>query len=668
MSGIPADRIWYGGDYNPEQWPESVWSEDVRLMREAGVNVATVGVFSWALLEPRPGHYDFGWLDRIVDLLHDNGISVDLATATASPPAWLASRHPESLPVAADGATLWPGSRQAYCPSSVAYRKHSVALVRQLAQRYADHPAVVMWHVNNEYGCHVPACYCDVSAAAFRQWLQNRYGSLARLNEAWGTSFWSQRYDDWDEILPPRRTPTTGNPTQALDFRRFSSDALLDCHRAEVQVLRELSPDTPVTTNFMGFFPPLDYWQWARHEDVVSLDSYPDPAMPGSHRSRAAEGDLMRSLGGGRPWILMEQATSNVNWRDRNAAKPPGRMRLDSYQALARGADGVMFFQWRASRFGAEKFHSAMLPHGGTGTRVWREVTELGAELQRLDAVVGTRVRAQVAIAFDWHSWWAAEQPAHVDNRTDVLALVAQWHRALYEANIAVDFVHPEADLSGYRVLLVPQLYLVTDRAAEGIGRFVADGGRLLMSYLSGLADADDHIRLGGYPAPFTELLGLVVEEFTVQPAGRENRVSWAGASHPCSAWSDVITATGAQVLATFEGDYYAGRPALTRNTHGAGTAWYVGTRLDAPATTELIAQVCADAGVEPVVRAPDGVEAVRRQDADRSFLFLLNHSGEAREVELRRPARSLLDGTDGLLRVTLPPAGVTVLEEPSPA
>ena len=276
-------HIFYGGDYNPEQWPEETWPEDARLMNEAGVNLVSLGIFSWARLEPRPGAYDFAWLDRAMDLLHEHGIKVDLATATASPPPWLAALHPESLPVTADGVTLWPGARQQYCSSSAAYRDAAGALVRRLAERYRDHPVLALWHGNNEYGCHVAACYCDTSAAAFRAWLHERYGTLDRLNDAWGTAFWSQRYDRWEEITPPRTAPTFSNPTQQLDFQRFSSDALLALFAMERAILAEVTPDVPVTTNFMGFFKPLDYWAWAAREDIVSHDSYPDPSDPRAH-------------------------------------------------------------------------------------------------------------------------------------------------------------------------------------------------------------------------------------------------------------------------------------------------------------------------------------------------------------------------------------------------
>ncbi len=351
-------HILYGGDYNPEQWAEEVWRDDVRLMRDAGVNLVSLGIFAWARIEPRPGAYDFDWLDRIMDLLDQHGVRDALATATASPPPWLARRHPESLPVSADGTTLWPGARQHYCPSSQAYRTAAAALVRRLAERYGHHPALALWHINNEYGCHVAQCYCDASAEAFRTWLQRRYGTIEGLNEAWATTFWSQRYDAWEEINPPRTAPSFVNPTQQLDYKRFSSDALLELYTMERDVVRALTPAVPTTTNFINF--GLDYWRWAEQEDIVSFDSYPDPADPRAHVTAALHYDIMRSLKAGQPWILMEQTPSLVNWRARNVLKRPGQMRLWSLQAVAHGADGVMFFQWRQSAAGHVRSSSSL--------------------------------------------------------------------------------------------------------------------------------------------------------------------------------------------------------------------------------------------------------------------------------------------------------------------
>jgi beta-galactosidase len=660
---FPLNAMAYGGDYNPEQWPEEIWQEDVRLMQEAGVTLVSLAIFAWAKLEPRPGQYDFAWLDRIMDLLHAGGIRVDLATATASPPPWLARQHPESLPVSAAGVTLWPGGRQQYCPSSRAYREAAQSLVRRLAERYKDHPALALWHVNNEYACHVSECFCDESARDFRRWLRRRYASLDALNAAWGTAFWSQQYGDWDEIQPPRAAPTYQNPTQQLDWRRFSSDALLECYELERAILKELTPDVPVTTNFMHGFKPLNYWQWAAREDLVSLDMYPDPTEADAHIYAALNYDLMRSLGGGRPWLLMEQATSQVNWRPHNLIKTPGQMRLWSHQAIARGSDGAMFFQWRASKAGSEKFHSGMLPHGGTATRTWREVVALGQELRRLDPLRSTRVRAEAAIVFDWESWWALELDSKPSADLRLLDQLRAYYDALFGRNVTVDFVPPGGDLAGYRLVLVPNLYMVRDAAAQELERYVAAGGTLVMSFFSGIVDEHDHIRLGGYPAPFRRLLGLRVEEFTPYAPGATNRLSLDdGASYACDQWSDIIELEGATALAQYTDEWYAGRPAITRHAFGRGAAFYLGTRPEPAGMAWLLDQACREAGVEPAAVVPAGVEALLRRSGDTTLLYLLNHSHAPVEIALEAPAHDLISGRrhDGAL--TLDPQGVAVL------
>jgi beta-galactosidase len=659
----------YGGDYNPEQWPEEIWEEDVRLMREAGVNLVSLGIFSWAKLEPRPDEYDFGWLDRIISLLHENSVMVNLATATASPPPWLAALHPDSLPVTQNGVVLHPGARQHYCPSSAAYKVRAAELVRRIADRYKDHPALGMWHVNNEYGCHVAECYCDASAEHFREWLRTRYGDLDALNEAWGTAFWSQRYGEWREIPPPRSAPTFANPTQQLDFRRFSSDALLGLYEMEKEILQEATPDIPITTNFMGFFKPVDYWKWAPREDFVSDDSYPDPSDPEAHIGAAMSRDLMRSLGGGAPWVLMEQTTVRVNWRKRNVPKRPGEMRLWSYGAVARGAEGIMFFQWRQSKAGAEKFHSAMVPHGPTeNSRSWREVSLLGAELGRLDELLGARGVAETAILLDWESWWALELDSKPSAAVRMREGLYSFYKPLYEAKIPVDFAHPGSDLSTYRLVIAPNLYLVTDDSVDNILQYVSDGGTLLMSFFSGIVDGRDHIRLGGYPAPFRELLGLRIEDFVPMATGEANRLDTTdGESYGCDMWADLIHLEGAEPQASYTEDFYADTPAVTRNVFGEGAAYYLGTRPEELYTKSLLQRVYEEAGVKPTADVPPGVDAVRRKTEDASFLFLLNHNKEAVEVRVPNPGQDLLTGTEHDSQLIVDPLGVAILQEITP-
>ncbi|MDG4750249.1 beta-galactosidase [Micromonospora sp. WMMD718] len=664
MRNWHGDGIWYGADYNPEQWPEQTWAEDVELMRRAGVNLVSVGIFSWALLEPAPGRYVFDWLDRAIDLLHDGGISVDLATATASPPPWLAHRHPETLPRRADGTVLWPGGRQAYCPSSPVFRDHSLALVEAVARRYARHPAVVLWHVSNELGCHNVHCYCDVSAEAFRGWLRERYGDLDSLNAAWGTAFWSQRYHDWAEINPPRTAPTFANPTQQLDFLRFSSDEQRAQLRAERELLNRLVRQ-PVTTNFMigTGIKYLDYHSWASDVDVVSNDHYLTAADPQPQVNLALAADHTRGVAGGAPWLLMEHSTSAVNWQPRNVAKTPGQMRRNSLAHVARGADGVLFFQWRASRAGAEKFHSALVPHAGPDTKVFREVCRLGADLRALAEVRGSRVDADVAILFDYEAWWGAELDSHPSVDVTYTDRLSALHAALWRAGVTADVVHPSADLSRYRLVVVPTLYLVRDADADALRRFVEAGGTAVVTYFSGIVDEHDHIRLGGYPGAFRDLLGVRVEEFFPLREGETVRLDDGARA---DVWTEWLHAEGADVLAAYTDGPLPGVPALTRHAVGAGAAWYVGTRLDDEATDRLVARLLAETGVRPPVRAPAGVEVVRRRSADRSWLFVVNHTTEP--ARLAVSGVELLGGArcDGELEV---PAGevAVVREEPAP-
>ena len=653
----------YGGDYNPEQWPESVWVEDARLMREAGVNVVSLGIFSWAKLQPTEKRFDFGWLDRVMDLLADHGVSVCLATATASPPPWLSRKHPEMLPVTADGVTLQVGSRQQYSPSSPTYKKYAAALVRRLAQRYRGHRALVSWHINNEYACHMQECHNADSTRAFRAWLRAKYRTLPALNAAWGTAFWSQVYSDWEEIFTPRKAPYHCNPTQCLDFKRFTSDAFLALYRMEAAILRGATPEIPITTNLMGFFKPLDYRAWAAEFDYVAWDSYPDPVDEAAARHAGAVGhDLMRSLKPERPFVLMEQATSAVNWRPVNLPKRPGLMRLQSLQAVARGADGVMFFQWRASKAGAEKFHSALVQHvPPQHSRVFAEVNALGAELKKLRPLAGSLVRNRVAIAFDWHAWWAVELESK-PGRIDYAAWAQALHRWFYTNNIGVDFVHPDSDLASYRLVVAPALYLLTKKSAANLTAFTARGGTLLATYFSGIVDENEHVVLGGYPALLRKTLGLWVEEWAPYPDGRTNGVRFAGSARKfsCDHWCDLLHLEGAKALAFYTGDFFAGRPAVTRNQHGRGAAYYLGTRLDAPGLDALLARVANEAKIVAPLKAPAGVEVTQRGN----FLFALNHTDRSVKIPLGRyRGRSLLAGRKVAQDLHLAPLEVAVLQ-----
>ena len=655
-------RLSFGGDYNPEQWPPAVWDEDVRLMLEAGVDLVTVGVFSWAHLEVAPGDYRFEWLDDVLGRLSSAGIGIDLATATASPPPWLTALHPEMLPMTREGTRLWPGGRQGFCPSSPVYREHAVALCSKLAERYRDLETLRLWHVGNELGCHNALCFCDVSAAAFRVWLQKKYGDLEELNRAWGTAFWSQRYTDFEEILPPRTAAAVANPTRELDFRRFSSDELLANFVAERDVLHQVSPGVPVTTNFMitEHIREMDYWAWAREVDVVSNDHYLIAADPDAHTELAFCADLTRGVAGGRPWLLMETSPGAVNWQPRNIARRPGELLRSAIQHVARGADGILFFQWRASQAGAEKYHAGILPHAGTDTRIWRESVELRQVLDAVAEVEGSVVHNRVVMLFDWHAWWACELDSHPSADVTYLDRAHALHRSLTDAGVGVDFAHPEDDLTGYDLILVPTLYTVTDAAASRLKEAVEGGATALVTYFSGIVDEFDHVRLGGYPGSYRDLLGIRVEEFLPL---REHEGVTLSNGWTADVWTEHLHLDGAEAVAHYLDGPAQEVPAVTRHTVGQGSAWYVATRLDRDGGDALVALLLEAAGVEPIARVRPGVEATRRESDDgRSWLFVVNHTDEPAQVDAR--GVDLVTGSTVEERLTVPAGHVAVVRE----
>ena len=652
----------FGGDYNPEQWDRAVWDEDVRLMREAGVNLVTLGVFAWASLEPEPGTFTFGWLDEVMDLLQAGGISVDLATPTAAPPAWLAQAHPETLPVAEDGHVFGFGNRLQFDPTSLVYRDRAAAITRALAERYSAHPALAMWHIGNEYG---PVAYTPSSAAAFRAWLRRKYGDLDALNDAWYTRFWGQRYTSWDQVGPPELPRSWSNPARRLDFTRFTSDALLECYIAERDIVRTYRDDIPVVTNYMCFYKRADYWRWAREQDAVALDSYPDPGQEDSRIAASLNFDLMRSLRG-EPWLLMEQAVSAVSqWRV-NRPKRPGQLRLGSYQAIAHGADSVLFFQWRASRGGHERFHSAMLPHSGPAARTWHEVAELGNELPRIAASAGSRSDARIALYFDWDAWWGlTESHGLPRNDFDYPALVTEHYRPLLLAQHAVDLVGAESDLRRYRLVVVPNAYLVGMRFTWALDDFVTAGGTVVCSFFSGVVDEHNQVWLPAYPGAFRELIGAYIDEYWPARPGEEFTVRFAdGTTGTADWWQESIHPQTAQVTARFASGDLAGRPAVLVNERGAGRVVYIGTRLSRPALASVLLGAAAEAGVSPVVAgAPEFVEAARRATDRAEYLFLLNHSAaESATVPVAPGGTDLITGNQVTGPVTLSPLAIAVV------
>ncbi|KPI28577.1 Beta-galactosidase [Actinobacteria bacterium OV320] len=659
-------RLAFGGDYNPEQWPESVWQDDVRLMREAGVTMVSVGIFSWALLEPSRGEYDFGWLDRVIGLLHDHGIRVDLGTPTVAPPVWFYREHPDALPLTPEGVRYEFGSRAAICHSNADYRAAAANITTRLAERYGDHPALAMWHVHNEYGVPVSACYCDSCAAHFRRWLETTYGTVEAVNKAWGTAFWGQRYASFEDVNPPRATPTVGNPGQALDYKRFADATMRENFRAERDILHRLAPGVPVTTNFMTALSQcdsVDYWAWGREVDIVTNDHYLITDGRRTHVNLAMAADLTRSVAAGAPWILLEHSTSGVNWQPRNPAKAPGQMARNSLGHVARGSEGAMFFQWRQSRRGAEKFHSAMVPHGGTDTRVWREVVELGASLDSLGAIRGTRTEADVAVLWDWHSWWAQNLDWRPSEDADPRERADAFYEALYDRHLTVDFAHPEADLSRYPLVVVPALYLMTEAAGNNLREYVANGGTLVVSYFSGIVDEHDAVHEGAYPGALRDVLGLTVEEFSPLLQGGSVRLTGPDGSELAGdVWTEFVVPRGAETVWTYADGLTAGHPAVTRHRLGEGTAWYVSTRLGPEGLDTLLGRAAEDAAIAPRADLPHDVEVVRRSGETGSYLFAINHTTTDAKVPLETSGTELLTGERAAGRLAVPAGAVRVV------
>ncbi|MFG1736025.1 Beta-galactosidase BgaP [Paenibacillus sp. GM2FR] len=667
-------KMWYGGDYNPEQWGAEAWKEDDRMFKLAGIDVATINVFSWALSQPNEDTYDFAWLDETIDRLYRNGVYICLATSTGAHPAWMARKYPDVLRVDYEGRKRKFGGRHNSCPNSPTYRKYATMMAGKLAERYKDHPAVLIWHVSNEYGGY---CYCDHCAAAFRTWLKQRYGTLDAVNKAWNTRFWGHTFYDWEDIVVPNALSEewSGNRTNfqgiSLDYRRFQSDSLLDCYKLERDELKRITPDIPVTTNLMGFYPELDYFKWAKEMDVVSWDNYPSLDTPYSYTAMAHA--LMRGLKGGQPFMLMEQTPSVQNWQPYNSAKRPGVMRLWSYQAVAHGADTVMFFQLRRSIGACEKYHGAVIEHvGHEHTRVFRECAELGKELQQLgDRILDARSDAKVAIIYDWENRWGIDLSSGPTVALNYVNEVHKYYDALHQLHIQTDMVSVEEDFRKYDVVIAPVMYMVKPGFAERVEAFVSQGGTFVTTFFSGIVNEYDLVTLGGYPGELRKVMGIWAEEIDALLPGQQNQVVMRGrkgqleGTYDCGILCDVIHAEGAEVVAEYGSDYYQGTPSLTVNSFGQGKAWYVATSPEPKFLKDLMQTICNDHGIKPVLKAPEGVEVTRRVKEGAEFIFVLNHMPESKPVPLEGETYvDLLTGEEHRDSCEVPARGVMILEK----
>ena len=700
MAQYQPTHFLHGGDYNPDQWLEypEILAEDIRLMKKAHVNAVSVGIFSWAQLEPAEGEYRFEWLDRVIDSLTDAGIGIVLATPSGARPAWMAQKYPEVLRCNQNFQRMHYGKRHNHCLTSPVYREKVRQIDTALAQRYGQHKGILLWHIGNEFGGD---CYCPLCAEAFRGWLQEKYGTLEELNRRWWTGFWSQRYSAWSQIEPPSPMGEQSNPSMLLDWRRFETAQCASFVRMEKEALQAAAPQIPVTTNLMERFWDYDYYTLSKEIDVVSWDSYPAWGS-GDDILRAAEfamqHDLMRSWKR-QPFILMESTPSLVNWKAHNKLKRPGMHLLSSMQAVAHGSQSVMMFQWRKGRGGFEAFHGAVVSHDGrSDTRVFRDVEEVGGVLERLTPVLVQNTQANVCILFDYDSWWAVERVSAAQaGSMRYVDTVLQFYRSLWARGISVDFMdgsgRPETDaktasssdekekpekITGeaelavfdrYDLVIVPMLFLFKDGLDEKLRHYVEQGGTLLVTFFSGIVNEDHLTFLGDAPHGLTDVLGLRAEEIDAIYPEESNRLIFADSQNAepallhelCEIPRDVT----ASVIGTYGEDFYQGLPCLTKNAYGKGTAWYLAAKPDQAGTDAVMAKVMEslelpsamdilEPGTEP------GVVATRRGD----YVFLQNYSGKEQTVTLRGVYYDSIRQQEVSAVTTLPVNGIMILTE----
>ena len=663
----PLGYIVHGGDYNPDQWiktPE-IWDEDMRLMKEAGINSATVGIFSWSLIEPEEGVYDFSFLDTILDKMHKNGIKAVLATPSGARPPWLSQKYPEVLQVPESGIRNEFGVRHNHCLTSPVYREKVRKINRLLSERYKDHPALMMWHISNEYSGE---CHCDLCQAAFREWLKKEYNNdLEELNFKWWNGFWSHRVTDWEQISSPKYRGENHVSALKLCWNRFVSDSHISFFENEIAPLREFTPDIPITTNLMGFYNGIDYQKLAKRLDLISYDSYPpfdieDPLEIA--REWTFVYDTYRSMGGGRPFFLMESSPSLVNWRDVNRLHPPGRHSQKSLLAVAYGADSVQYFQWRKSRGGHEKFHGAVIDHIGTNeTRVFREVAKLGKELQKLGGITGGRCDSRVAVICDWENSWATKHFHGYNNlRRDYFEECEKWHRPFAVRGIPCDTISQDDDFSAYDLVIAPFLYMFKDGTAEKIEKYVENGGSFVATYLFGVADKDDMAFFGGLPTGnLRKVFGVWAEESSGIPEGREGTAEFCGKTYKTRHILDVIHSEGADVLGTYTSEFYAGEPAVTRNSFGRGNAYYTAFRNDEDFADDFCGELVKALKIKPDTEIKASSDVLIRKRGD--YIFLFNFTEEEQCVSLDRAYLDVLAEKELSGEISLPVCGYLVLK-----
>ena len=632
-------RCLYGGDYNPEQWPEDTWANDIQIFKQAHLNSATINVFSWALLEQREGEYDFSKLDKIVKELSDANFDIVLATATAAMPAWMFKKYPDVARVDYQGRRHVFGQRHNFCSNSKNYQVLASKLVKKIVSRYYKNPHIKVWHVNNEYGGN---CYCDNCQNAFRDWLKYKYKNLETLNKAWNMNVWGHRIYDWDEIVVPNELGDAwgaeGTETivsaLSLDYLRFQSESLLKLFKMEKAIIKKYDPVALVTTNFHALPNKLlDYQKWAKEQDIISYDSYPSYNMP-TYQS-AFLYDLMRSLKH-QPFMLMESTPAQVNWQRYSLLKRPGQMAATELQSVAHGADTVQFFQLKQAIGGSEKFHSAVISHSQrTETRVFKEVTEVGEKLEKTGStILGSKTKAKVGIVFDWNNFWSYEYIDGITQDLDYVESILDYYKQFYKRNIPMDIISVDDDFSQYDLVVAPVLYMIKSGLAEKIDQYVKKGGNFVASYLSGIVNENDSVYLGGYPGPLKDVLGIWVEESDAVIPGQKITVSLDNNNYQANLICDLLHLEGAHALGNYNSEFYKETPAVSENKWGKGTSWYIGTQLDEAGLSKIFDHLISIVNIKSLVETKTDLEITKRvTKSGKELYFVLNMSNDTKDL-----------------------------------
>ena len=587
--------------YYPEQNPEEIWHKDAKSMSELGLKIVRIGEFAWFKMEPQKGQFEWSWLDRILNIFHHEGIQVVLSTPTSAPPAWMINENPDILPVGENGIRKNFGSRRHYCPNNLKFHEYTRNIVSVLANRYGNHPAVIGWQVDNEFGAHNSVlCYCDRCVMQFREWLKNRYKTLENLNNSWGTVFWSQVYSRWEEIYPPNQTVATPNPSQVLDYQRFASDSFVTFQQIQVEILRERTQGQFITHNPDLSDFDLDIHKLRKDLDFLSWNSSPtglaekfskrlyapwdpipdfsydvgDPYITGFFHS------LIRGAKS-RPFWVMQQQVGQTNWAEINTGIRGGTVRLWTWHAVANGAETVMYFRWRATRFAQESYQSGLLKHDGSVDIGYKEIATILPEAPVLQQLREEPLSSPVAILTRFDDLWGIKiQPHRKDY--DYLRVVFAYYRAITELGISADIVPYDTDLTDYRFVIAPLMFIGDPSVIDRLESYVARGGTLLLGTRSGSKNESNIMVNEPLPGLFRSLVGGVINDWQSIPSEVQFaiRSEIPGLYGDISYWIESIRPDDNEVvnvLARYLGGPFSGRAAITEHDFGAGNVYYLG-------------------------------------------------------------------------------------------